>query len=146
MSVGEAILDNFDLYRWNADVYGAMALASRLAVLVKDRAETVTLASKLRRLNSLLSELFDEIYKAIERGEIRRRPGITPEVILGASGILLQLHDLLDSMYRVCKRARLTNNSATAAALKSISDYTEEIKELSDLLKLSLDPGALELI
>jgi hypothetical protein len=66
VSVATAILENFEPERWDADVYGAMAVASQFSSLVKKRAASVKLAYKLNRLNSLLSKLFEEIHKGIE--------------------------------------------------------------------------------
>jgi len=140
-----AILANFEVDRWNADVYGAMALASRLSSLVKNRAATVKLAYDLRRLNSTLYRFFDEIHKVVERGMPKGR-GVTPERILEASETLLKLHDALDRFYELCRHARLTNNSLMAGTLKSINDYNDEVLELSDLLKLSLQPEVIQSI
>jgi hypothetical protein len=145
VSSAAAILANFEVDRWNADVYGAMALASRLSSLVKNRVETVKLAYALRRLNSTLFKFFDEIHKGIERG-MPKGLDVTPERILEASETLLKLHGILDKFYEVCKGARLTNNSLLAGTLRSINHHNDEVLELSDLLKLSLQPEVIQSI
>jgi hypothetical protein len=146
VSVMAATLANFDLDNWNAQVYGAMALASRISSLVKNRAETVKLSRSLKRLDSSLSKLFEEIYKGLERSELSKIRGVTPELVTSASEVLFQLNRILATVYEACKQARLTNNSLTAGTLRSINERNEEILELADLLKLSLEPDVIESI
>ena len=73
MGAAVLFLGNIELDRWYADIYGAVSLAFRLSSLVKDRAATVKLAYHIRRLDSVLSNFFVEIHKAIEKDVKRPR-------------------------------------------------------------------------
>jgi len=140
-----AILTNFEVDRWNADVYGTMALASRLSSLVKNRAATLKLAYSLRGLNSALANFFKEIRKGIKRGT-PKDSHITPERVLEASETLFKLHGLIGALYDVCRHDRLTNNTSIAGTLGSIKDYNDEILELAEVLRLSLKPEVIQAI
>jgi hypothetical protein len=71
---------------------------------------------------------------------------VTPESIAEACESLHKLHGLLEKFLEACKRARLTNNSLMAGAIRNINNYNDEILELSDLLKLSLQPEVVKSI
>ncbi len=145
MGAAVSFLGNIELDRWYADIYGAVSLAFRLSSLVKDRAATVKLAYHIRRLDSVLSNFFVEIHKAIEKGMPKGRE-VTPENIAEACESLYKLHSILEKFHEACKRARLTNNSLMAGAIRSINNYNDEVLELSDLLKLSLQPEVIKSI
>jgi hypothetical protein len=145
MGAAVAVLGNIELDRWYADIYGAMSLALRLSSLVRDRAAALKLAYNIRRLDLILSNMFTEIHKAIEKGMPKGRD-VTPESIAEACESLHKLHGLLEKFLEACKRARLTNNSLMAGAIRNINNYNDEILELSDLLKLSLQPEVVKSI
>jgi hypothetical protein len=146
--VGTAVtvLSNFDSMRWDADVYGAVALASRLSELVKNRALTVKLAYHLWKLNSTLASFFAELHKAIERDIPKGQPPVTPDRVRESAQSLRKLYASLQSIWVPAKRTGLTNNSLTAGALHSIHNYGEDILELAQLLELSLDLESIQSI
>ena len=145
MGTASLILTNFEVDRWNADIYGAMALASRLSSLVKNRAATVKLAYDLRKLDRAMASFFHEIHKGIKRGQSKRSDA-TPEQVLDASDTLLKMHSTITRLYEACKRSRLTNHSLMAGTLRNINEYNEEVLELSSLLRLSIQPEVVEAI
>ena len=64
MGAPALVLSRFESDDWNAEFYTVMALASRLALLVKTHTQVFRLAIRLRRLDSALCKLFrDGVYK-----------------------------------------------------------------------------------
>ncbi|MGD1101783.1 MAG: hypothetical protein ABSA59_06915 [Terriglobia bacterium] len=145
MSLAVSVLNSFGNDRWNADVYDIMALASRLSSLVKDRSKTINIVYRLFSLNSKLNELFKELYARLE-GRIRDDGSITPEQVQDAIHSLLKLHGLLEILFEVGRRSRLTNNSLTAGLLNSIHVYSEEMLELAQVVELARDKNHLNAI
>jgi hypothetical protein len=146
MSTAVAVLGYYEPDRWNADVYGALALASRLSGLVKSRALTVQLAYNLWRLNSILRDFFSEIRKAVEHGVPKDQPPVTPERMRDIVQDLRKLHKTIGKIYSACKLTGLTNNSLTAGPLHSIYNYNEDILELAQMLELSQQPETIQSI
>lgn len=141
-----AVLSNFERDRWNADIYGAMALASQLSVLVQKRALTIRLAYHFWRLNSILEDFFADVRKAIQAGVPKDLVLVAPERVLEMAQDLRKVHRTIEHIYGRAERAGLTNNSLTAGALKSVCNYNEDVLELAELLELSLKPEVVESI
>jgi hypothetical protein len=141
-----AVLSNFERDRWNADIYGAMALASQLSVLVQKRALTIRLAYYFWRLNSTLEGFFADVRKAIQAAVPKDLALVAPERVLEMAQDLRKVHRTIEHIYGSAKRAGLTNNSLTAGALKSVCSYNEDVLELAELLELSLKPELVESI
>jgi hypothetical protein len=144
MGTAMAVLGNFETDRWDADVYSAIALASRLSALVKSRAALIKFAFQLRKLNSSLSNFFVGVRSAIEKGD--EAADVTPERIQEADQALKKLHGTLKALYIVCKRYGLTNSSITAGQLNSMAKYADDVLELEELLQLSLSPEIVQAI
>jgi hypothetical protein len=56
------------------------------------------------------------------------------------------LVDSIEELLRVAKRARLTNRTLTAGSLEAIRRHCEDFAQHVDVLQLSVDPEAIELI
>jgi len=129
------VLSRFDSDNWNAQFYSVMALASRLALLVKSHAQVVTLAIRLRRLDSALRRLFSEgVYKTLESTQTET---VDPEKVREGIITLRRLHRTLETIAKAAKHIGLTNNSLTAGSLQNIEHWGEEIIELADLAELT---------
>jgi hypothetical protein len=112
-----------------------MALASRLAALVKTRSQVVTLAYRFWRLDSTLANFFREgIYKALESPQTEK---VDPDRVREAIVTLRRLYLTLDAIVKASKHIGLTNNSLTASSLRNIQHWGEEIMELVELVELS---------
>jgi hypothetical protein len=121
-----------------------MALASRLALLVKSHAQVVTLAIRLRRLDSALRRLFDEhVYKTLESPRVET---VDPEKVREGIITLRRLHRTLGTIIKASKHIGLTNNSLTAGSLRNIGHWGEEISELADLAELAQNENAIQSI
>lgn len=146
MGAAVAVLSNFDTDRWNANVYGAMALASRLSTLVKDRTATLKLAYRLWGLDTSLSKFMNRVYEAMESGKAKSEEEITPDRIKEVAQTLRRLYDIVDGIYGPAKKAGLTNNSLTSMALNSVRKRAEDILELAEWFETCIDPEAVESI
>lgn len=134
-----AVIQNIQAEYWYADLYGAMSLAYRLSALVKNRAAVFKLVYHIRRLDSTLGSLFEEIQKAMKKG-VSKGVAPRPENVAEALQSLKKLHRILDKFDNACKVARLTNNSLMAGHIYSINKYNDEILELIELIQLSQQP------
>lgn len=146
MGAALAVLSNFDTDRWDADVYGAMALAARLSALVKDRATTLRLAYRLWNLDNILRDFINQVHKAMESGAAKSEEDITRERIMEAAQTLRKLYNTVDRIYEPAKKAGLTNNSMTAMALNSIRKHADDILDLSEWFEICSDPEGVESI
>jgi len=142
MGAPALVLSSFESDNWNAEFYSVMALASRLALLIKSHARVVTLAIRLRRLDSALGRLFRErVYRTLESEQIER---VDPEKVREGIITLRRLHRTLDTIIKASRHIGLTNNSLTAGSLRGIAEWGEEIMELADLGELTLSEGLIQ--
>jgi hypothetical protein len=147
MGAAVAVLSNFDNDRWDADMYGAMSLASRLSALVKDRSATFRLAYKLWNLDNILRGLMNQVHDSLETGKGEgTKEEVTGDRIHEVIQGLRRLCGLLDKIHVAAKMAGLTNNTVTAMALNSIRKRSEDILELSEWFEISLEPEAIDAI
>jgi hypothetical protein len=141
-----AVLSNFDTDRWDADVYGAMALAARLSALVKDRAATLRLAYRLWNLDNILRGFMNQVHNAMESSKSKSEDDITPERIMEVAQTLRRLYNTVDRIYGPAKKAGLTNNSMTAMAFNSIRKHADDILDLAEWFEMCTDPEGVESI
>jgi len=135
MASAAVVLTSIGSDQWDAEVYAVLSIASRLAALVKSRAQTVQLAYQFWRLNSTLANFFREVRDRMEgKHELSTSP-VTPERVEEAIRGLRQVHLKIETLYEAARRARLTNNSVLAMPLRSIHTYGDEILELRGLLE-----------
>lgn len=144
MGTPALVLSRFDSDNWNAEFYSVMALASRLALLVKSHAQVVTLAIRLRRLDAGLRRLFSEgVYKTLESPQVE---AVDPEKVREGIITLRRLNRTLDTIIIASKHIGLTNNSLTAGSLSNIEHWREELVELADLAELTYSEGVIQSI
>jgi hypothetical protein len=134
MASAAVVLTNLGSDQWDAEVYAVLSMASRLAALVKSRAQTVRLGYKFWQLNSLLGSFFQEVRNSME-GHAPKDDSITPERIEQSIRSLRQMHSKIEALYEAARRARLTNNSLLAMPLRSVHTYSDDILELAELLE-----------
>lgn len=141
-----AVLSNFDSDRWDAEVYGAMALASKMSALVKDRAATVKLVYRLWNLDNILRKMLNQVHRSMEGAKRVGVEEVTPDRVKEVAQELRRLYGLLDKIYGPAKKAGLTNNSMTSMPLNSIRRRSEDILELAEWFEISLEPEYVESI
>lgn len=138
MATAAAFLTNVGA-AWDAEVYGALSDASRLAAAVKDRANSVRIAFGLRKVNAQLNDLFRNIQRdvdAAETGKASNKAGsdetITSQRLHEAAADVDHLARMLDSLHENARRARLTNNSLMAGSLRGIFKHIDQLHDLAD--------------
>jgi hypothetical protein len=134
MSSAAVVLTHLGTDQWDAEIYAVLSMASRLAALVKSRARTLQLSYSLWRLNTLLSNIFEEVRDTMEGKGGAAQP-VTAEGIEDAIRNLRQLHIKIETIYEAARRARLTNHSLLAMPLRSVHTYNDDILELAELLE-----------
>jgi hypothetical protein len=143
MASAAVVLTHLGSDHWDAEVYGVLSMASRLAAMVKTRGQTLRLAYSFWRLNSSLASFFSEVRESMESNKSFQPEGsapVTPERIENAIRGLRELHIKIENMYESARRARLTNNSLIAMPLRSVHTYNDDILELAELLEAFQNP------
>lgn len=146
MGAAVAVINNFDTDRWNADVYGAMALAARFSALVKDRAATYQLVYRLWKLDHTLDVFTKHIREVMQDASQQIAEMPTAEKVVEVSQTLRRLHKMVGGIYEPAKIAGLTNSSITSPVVNSIHKHAEDILELAEWVELFLEPESLETI
>jgi hypothetical protein len=129
------VLTNLGTDQWDAEVYAVLSLASRLAALVKSRAQTMRLGYFLWKLNRVLGDFFQNVRTNLEGKGVKNNPTATPEQIEASIRSLRQMHIKIETLYEAARRAGLTNNSLLSMPLRSVHTYSDDILELAELLE-----------
>jgi hypothetical protein len=136
--------------RWNADVYGALSFASRLAEAVKQQRLAYQIRYFLWRVNGRIEFMLDDIHAKLEEAIAEAEKGNAPSEPSDPSRIhtavasIQQLHAILDGIYQVAIRHRLTNNSVLAASIHRLHHNDERIVELAEWIQDLTNPAPLE--
>lgn len=133
--------------RWNAEVYGTLAFASRLAEAVKQRKLAYRVAYSFWKLNSSIDGFLDDIHNKLRKAqngvEVSSEP-VDPARIQNAIDSLHKLHMILDGIYQNAVRYRLTNHSIVAAGVSKLHRNDERVVELAEWIHDMMHPQPLE--
>ncbi len=135
-------------FEWDADLYGALSAASKLAAAMKSRANRFIVALTLRKVASTLDELFRMVDNAMQ-GKIPADPNaepITPQRLRATADSLGQLHRSLEYACGAMKRAGLTNGTLTAGSIKRIQARSQAILDLAYWFETLAQPEEFEAI
>lgn len=128
---------------WNADLYGALSVSSRLSALIASRSAQFKISmyfwSTNRKLEGFLDSVDRDIAKA-EKGELKSQNKATREDVEKAIGRLIDLHCTLDNIHKECLRYRLNNSSRIAPAISRFHRNAERIEELAHWLNDMINP------
>jgi hypothetical protein len=144
VSTAATVISNLGTYNWNAQVYNVLALASELAVAVKNRGNSIRIAYHLRNLNNSVSEFVSIVNEAMEG---KRKPNasadpVTAQTLRSSADNLEQMYHTLDYIIEGSRRAGLTNNSLTAGSVRGLQQNLDAIASLADWLDLAAQPDA----
>lgn len=145
MSTAATIIGNLGTYTLSAQVYDALALASRLAAAVKNRSSALQTAYHLRRLDTRLAEFVDIVNRAMD-GKVKLDPNAepaTPVMLRSHADNFEQLYRTLDYIVAGARRAGLTNNSLMAGSIRGIEHHLDAISNLADWFDLASQPEAI---
>jgi flagellar biosynthesis component FlhA len=81
--------------------------------------------------------MFKNVHTAIDKNA--KPEAVSLEQLQESIQVLEKLHGVLANLLRACKLARLTNNSLMAQSLHNIANWNEEIAELMEVIRLSLN-------
>lgn len=143
-----AVIQSFESYEWNADVYGALSAFSRLAVHVKNKANVLSLAYSFHKANRQLQSLFDQVHAAME-GKIPVDPNaepVTEKRLREVGENLMHLYRTIDYVYECARRAGLLNNSLSSAPLRKMQQHSEGILNLVDYVELLIQKDEVQAI
>jgi len=143
MATPARVFQSFEAYEWDTEVFGALSLASRLAVSVKNKANVLKLAYAFHTINKAMNSLFDTFDKAIE-GQLpvveQTEEPVTPQRFRMAADNLLHLSRTLDYVYESCHRVGLLNNSLAAGSLRKMKSRSKELADIADWFELAAMP------
>jgi hypothetical protein len=145
VSTAATVISNVGTYALSAQVYDALALASRLAASVKNRGGALRTAYHLRRLNGRVSEFVDIVNRAMN-GTTKPDPNaepVTSVMMRTHADNFEQLYRMLDHIVAGSRRAGLTNNSLTAGSIRGIERHLDAIANLADWFDLAAQPEAI---
>ena len=139
MGTSITVIQALDSPEWNADVYGALSSLSRLAAVVKNKANVIGLAYSLYGANRAMKSLFEKVDAAM-RGELKPQYGVevpAPQRLLDTADKLMTLSRDIGYLHEVLRRVGLTNYSLTAGNLAKFQSYRGQIEDLADWFELA---------
>jgi heme exporter protein D len=142
VNTAAVVIGNLGAYDWNARVYDTLALASRLAASVRDRANVLRIAYHLRELNKGLVRI-REITNAAMEGKIKPNPNaepVTRQTLRSNADNFEQMYRTLEYLLESLRRAGLANNSLTAASFRGLEGTIEPIANLADWFDVASQP------
>jgi hypothetical protein len=122
---------------WNADAFSAASFALKVSAAFKNRANALTLAARLWKLDGVLADLLNKIYSAIKVAKPATRP--TEQSIRSALSALRTICEANETIYLAAKSTGLTNGRFTGTALNSIRVRTDEILDLVEAIEIAMD-------
>ena len=124
--------------KWNAQVYDSLSFASRIAYVVKDRAQILNLAINLRRMVGKLEANLETLNLVIE-GKVSPQSSepTPPQQIQEAIDTLQKLSRVLSSIYEAAKRKRLTNNSLIAGPLSRLNKLSDDLSGIAEWAEMA---------
>jgi hypothetical protein len=144
VSTAAIVISNVGTYTLSAQVYDALALASRLAADVKNRGSALRMAYHLHRLDSLVTEFVDIVNRAMD-GKTKPDPSaepVTSVMMRTHADNFEQLYRMLDFIVASARRAGLANHSLMAGSIRGIERHLDAIANLADWFDLAAQPEA----
>jgi len=128
--------------KWNASAYAALSVASSVSASVKAQATIFSLSRDVWKLNGMLRNFLEEIYRRAAENVPAPTEPVTKEQkeqMMEAARTLQHIHRTIEQLYTRAKAAGLTNRRFIGAALNSVKVRAEELLEFGDALEMSLN-------
>lgn len=126
---------------WNESAYATLAAAWRVSASLKRHAAILSLARDLWKLDRMLKDFLERIYKAVENPPKVPEP-VTPDQVMAMADALQKIHATIDSNYTRARNGGLTNHSILGIVFNSVKVRSEEILDIGDWLASYSDPDA----
>lgn len=120
------------------------------ALQLAQNARLWNLSRSIKKLNSVLGDLFQQIDAVIEQASRKpaaELPGrVSEEKVREASQTLLTLHLVVEEVYRRCAEYQFTNCSrfGVALQLERLREYSDRLWAMHDWLHLAINPAEVE--
>jgi hypothetical protein len=129
-----AVIGNFGSLDWNVSIYDALSGVSKLAVSVRDKANVLSLAYSMHKVNKKLAEFFkrsDGLMDGSIKPDANLKP-VTKEDVLAMGYTLNKIHQTISQNIEAMTQVGLQNNSLTASSLSRLNHYNERVLDLAD--------------
>jgi hypothetical protein len=140
MAIANATFIGSDI--WNAELYGALSISSRLSAAIANQTAQVKIAGYFWVVNRRIESFLDQIASAVhgaELGKVKSAPKGRADVEKAISTVM-NLHGVLDNIYQHSMRYRLNNVSRLAIGLNRLHRNAERVHELAMWLEDTLNP------
>jgi len=127
--------------KWNEVGYATLSVASRVSNSLKTHTATLSLARDLWKLNTLLRNILEIVYNAVEHPTPPKEP-VTQEQILAAAEVFRKVHGVVDNIYTLAKSKGLTNRRLLGTIFNSVKQRSEEVLDIGDWMVNYTDPEA----
>lgn len=132
---------------FEGEVFETLSLAARLVAAITKRAHVMRLASGLHRVNKSMKSLLDLANNALtEEKHAQLMEPATPQEIHRLAETLGHLARTSEYTYEAMRRAKLTNYSLIAGAVKTFEQNLEPLKDLADWADLAANPDDLNAV
>lgn|SRR5487761_551459 len=147
MSTSTAAIANLASVEFESGLYDTVSIATRLGAAVTNRANVMRLAWDLRRVNRSTKTLLDLVDDSLSgKRTVENKEPVTPQKLQEVADNLSYLIRVMEYQCEQMRRARLTNNSLVAGALKTYGSNLEPLKDLADWIDAVAKPDELNSI
>jgi hypothetical protein len=147
MTASTVAINNLASVEFQNGVYGTISMAARLAVAVTSRAQAMRVAWYLRRVNKNVKSLLDLVDESLSgKRPLQKNEEMTPQKLRELADTVDYMVRVMEYQYESMRRARLTNNSLTAGALKMFQSNLDPLKDLADWIDVAAKPEDLDAI
>lgn len=126
--------------RWRADVSRAETLVSKLSASIRNHANILQLTGYVWSLDGRLRDFLEGFYKAMESETPASANPPTEEDINSALTSLRSISESIEKLYNSAKALGMTNRRFVGAALNSVRVRSDELRDISESVELSLAP------
>lgn len=137
MNTAYAVIGNFGSLDWDVSIYDALSGVSKLAVSVRDKANVLSLAYTMHKVNKKLAEFFKRTDGLMD-GSIKPDPNLKPptkEDVLAMGYTLNKIYQTLSQNLEAMNRVGLQNNSLTSSSIIKLRNFNERILDLADWIE-----------
>ncbi|MGB7187204.1 MAG: hypothetical protein WBD21_11520 [Candidatus Acidiferrales bacterium] len=147
MSTSAAAIANLASVEFESGLYDTVSITARLSAVVTSRASAMRLAWYLHRVNKSTKALLDLVDESLSgKRTVEKSEPVTPQKLQELADNLNYLIRGMEYQCEQMRRARLTNNSLVAGALKTYGSNLEPLTDLADWIDAVARPDELDSI
>lgn len=148
MTTAAIAIGNLASAEFDSEVYSTVSFAAKLSLAVRSRANVMQLAWSLHRINKSVRSLLEMVEDTLsgERPVDKNAEPLTPRKVQELADNLYYVVRVMEYQCEEMRRARLTNNSIIAGALRMFQSNLEPLKDLADWIDLAARPDEVNAI